>query len=175
MKCATDEDLEAAIPSPPKKKWSIAAKRAVKKAVTVEDVPPAVITYEEEQDPEDRVLLARDYIITVSTKDDFDGLQVLELVMDAEKAAALAVQERLPTIEEVIEIEDDPEPPVTEVDPADARTTQRTEMVAKAGDDRATTIQAALKKPTLNIKPLRLIGEPSLKLRRSTQYVLLLL
>nr|XP_034601637.1 uncharacterized protein LOC117862215 [Setaria viridis] len=100
---------------------------------------------------------------------------VLEPVMDAKKATALAVQNRLPVIKEVIKIEDDPEPPVVEVDFAGTRTTRRTEVVAKASDDRAATIQAVPKKPSPTIKPLCLTGEPSLKLKRSTRYVLLLL
>nr|TKW09561.1 hypothetical protein SEVIR_6G110800v2 [Setaria viridis] len=89
--------------------------------------------------------------------------------MDAEKAAALAMQDRLPVIEEVIKIKDDLEPPVAEVDPGSARTTQTAQAMAKASDDRATTIQAAPKKLSPTIKPLRLIGEPLLKLRILTR------
>nr|XP_034603311.1 uncharacterized protein LOC117863624 [Setaria viridis] len=167
MKRAADEDLEAAIPPSPRKKRSIAAKRAIKKFVITKDVPLAVITYEEGQDPEDQVLLACDYITIVSTKDEFGGLQVLELMIDVEEAAALAEQDRLPAIEEVIEIEDDLEPLVANL--VGVRTTQRTEVVVKACDDCAATIQAAPKNPTLTIKPPRLTGEPPLKLRRSTR------
>lgn len=105
----------------------------------------------------------------MSTKDGIGGMQVLEEVTEAEKATAEVVQHKLLAIEEVIEIEDDPEPPITEVDPIGVRTTQRTEAVTKAGDDRAVTLQAAPKKSSLTIKPLYLTGEPSLKLRRSSK------
>lgn len=46
-KCTSDNELEAAIPLPPKKNRTTAAKRAMKKFVTAEDVPLAIITYEE--------------------------------------------------------------------------------------------------------------------------------
>ncbi|XP_072151124.1 uncharacterized protein [Setaria viridis] len=142
-KCSTTDELEAAIPPPPKKKRAVIAKRSMKKSISEDDVPP----------------------------------KVLELAMDAEKATALAAQDKSPIIEEVINIEYAPEPPIVVdsntsglmVDPVSARITRTAEAVAKAGNDRATTIQATPKGPSPTIKPLRLIGEPSLKLRRSTR------
>lgn len=136
--------------------------------------PPTVITYEKGQDHQDRVLPIGDSnITTVSTQNNIGHLQVLEPATDAEKAAALAAQDRLLTIEELINIEDDPEPLVAVVDPDGARTTQTADAVAKASNDRPATIQAVPKGPSPTIKPLCLTGEPSLTLSRSTSYVLL--
>ena len=79
------------IPPPPKKKWTIVVKRAVKKSIAADNVPPKVITYEEGQDPEYHILLKGvSNVTSVSTQDDTGGLQVLELAMETEKAAALA-------------------------------------------------------------------------------------
>lgn len=75
----------------------------------------------------------------------------------------------------MINIEDDPEPPIAMMDPASVRTTLGAEAKAKLGNDHAANIQGAPKKLSPSIKLLRLTGEPSLKLRISTRYVLLLL
>lgn len=83
----------------------------MKKSVTLDDVPPKVITYEEGQNAQYHVL-PKDVsnVATVSTLDDTGGPQVIEPATEAEKAAALAAQDRSPMTNEVIEVEDDPLP-----------------------------------------------------------------
>lgn len=55
------------------------------------------------------------------------------------------------------------------MDPASVRTTLGAEAKAKLGNDHAANIQGAPKKLSPSIKLVRLTGEPSLKLRRSTR------
>nr|XP_034576355.1 uncharacterized protein LOC117840010 isoform X1 [Setaria viridis] len=82
-KRAAEDDLEAALAPSPRKKRTIAGKCAVKKLLTAEDVPPAIITFEEGQNPEGRVLVSKSNT-AMSTQYGHGGLQVVGEVAEAE-------------------------------------------------------------------------------------------
>nr|TKW21340.1 hypothetical protein SEVIR_4G165400v2 [Setaria viridis] len=87
-----------------------------------------------------------------------------------EKMTTEVVQQELPMIKEVNELEDDEEPPVTRTNPIGAQATQVVETTSKAGEDQAVIQQATPKKLSPTVKYLLLGGEPSLKIKRSTRY-----
>lgn len=170
------EAFEDTIPTPSKKKQSVVGKRVVQN-LGAKDTPPKVMTFDEGQDPEYHALpMNVSNITTVSTMDDTGGLQVIEPAMDAKKAAAVAAQNKSPVTDEVIEVDDDPSPhdavddrPSCQiVDPAGAKTTQGPEGVPQAGQDPIVDVQTAAKVSSSRIKPLHLMGDPKLKLKRSS-------
>nr|TKW21837.1 hypothetical protein SEVIR_4G147300v2 [Setaria viridis] len=86
--------------------------------------------------------------------------KVLDEATKAEKAAAMAAQNKSPITKELIEVEDDPEPQyVIQVDPqvvnpAGANTTQAAEMKLKPGQDPIVDVQATPKASSSTVKPL---------------------
>lgn len=57
-KRGAEDDLEAGLAPLPKRKRIVDVKRVVKKLPTADEVPPPVITFEEGQDSENRVLIS---------------------------------------------------------------------------------------------------------------------
>lgn len=155
-KRAPEGDLEARLVLPPKKRR------------TAEDVPPLIITFEKGQDPKDQALIS-EFHTAMSTQYDIGGLQVVGEEIEAEETTTEVVQQELPVMVEVIEIEDDEGPPIARVNLVSAQTTQEVETVAKASEDQTVIQQAAPKKLSPTLKPMRLAGKPSLNIKRSTK------
>lgn len=100
---------------------------------------------------------------------DIGELQVVEKEIEAEKTTTEVVQQELPGIKEVIELDDDEEPLVSRANPVSAQDAQGVEMVAKAGEDPVVIQQAASKKSSPIVKYVCLAGKPSIKIKRSTK------
>ncbi|XP_072149023.1 uncharacterized protein [Setaria viridis] len=113
----------------------------------VESAPPPIITFEEGQDPE----------------------VVAEVVKETE-AAAGAVPPEVPVSGEVVMVEDGPEPPATEVNPAGTEVSAQEEgRTTMAGGSQDVPQHASPRDPAPTIKPLHWVGKPSLKLQRSAR------
>lgn len=81
-----------------------------------------------------------------------------------------AVPPGIPVSGEVATVEGDLEPPAAELDPAGSKvSTQEEERTTLAGGSQIAPKQASPGEPSPTIRPLRLVGEPLLKLRRSTR------
>src|SRR5688572_17171843 len=107
-----ENDQEAGLVPPLKKRRTVAAKRVAKKSLTAEDVRPTVITFEEGEDPKDLVLVSN-FLTDMSAQYNIGGLQVVGKEIEADKMTIEVMQQELPTIKVVIELDDGEEPPVT--------------------------------------------------------------
>lgn len=105
------------------------------------------------------------YVDVTTANQDLLYLQVVVEVVEVMEAAASAIPPEVPASGEVVVFGDDSEPLAAEVNPAGTKVSaQEEDRTSLAGGSRAVLQRASPGKTAPTVKPLRLVGKPSLKL-----------